>query len=348
MRYRPLGKTGMQVSAYCLGTMMFGAVGNPDHEDCAQIVHTALDAGINFIDTPDMYSDGESEIIVGHAVKTRRAEVILASKGHFPMSERPVSGGNSRRWLRTAVEDSLTRLQTDWIDLYQVHRPDPATDIEETLDALTDLVRDGKIRAFGSSTFPAEQIVQAQHAAERRRLLPFRSEQPPYSMLARGIEAAVLPVCQQYGLGVLVWSPLASGFLSGRVRRDQPVEQTMHRARVQPGRFDLSRPENLAKLDAAEQLTEVAARIGCSLPQLAVAFTLAHLAVTSAILGPRTLDQLQAALAGRAVSLSDEQLDQIDQIVPPGTNLTRDGLWRPPALTDPLRRRRPPRDRTAA
>ena len=201
MRYRYLGATGIQVSAYCLGTMMFGAVGNPDHADCARIIDAALDGGINFIDTADMYSDGESETIVGEALGRRRTEVVLATKGHFQMGEGPNRSGNSRRWLQVAVEDSLRRLQTDWIDLYQVHRPDPHTDIEETLTALTDLVHQGKIRAFGCSTFPAEQIVEAQHVSDRRCLLRFRTEQPPYSMLARGIEASVLPVCERYGMG---------------------------------------------------------------------------------------------------------------------------------------------------
>ena len=275
MRYRYLGATGIQVSAYCLGTMMFGAVGNPDHADCARIIDAALDGGINFIDTADMYSDGESETIVGEALGRRRTEVVLATKGHFQMGEGPNRSGNSRRWLQVAVEDSLRRLQTDWIDLYQVHRPDPHTDIEETLTALTDLVHQGKIRAFGCSTFPAEQIVEAQHVSDRRCLLRFRTEQPPYSMLARGIEASVLPVCERYGMGVLTWSPLASGFLSGRVHRE-PVQRTMNRPSIQPDRFDLSRPENLVKLDAAERLGELAADIGCSLPDLAVAFAIAH------------------------------------------------------------------------
>jgi aryl-alcohol dehydrogenase-like predicted oxidoreductase len=348
MRYRSLGGTGMQVSSYCLGTMMFGAIGNPDHDACARIVHSALDSGINFVDTADMYSDGESEVIVGKALATRRDEVILATKCHFPMGEGLNRSGNSRRWLRIAVEESLRRLQTDWIDLYQIHRPDPDTDIAETIDALTDLVRDGKIRAFGCSTFPADQIVEAQETASRRGLLPFRTEQPPYSILARGIESAILPVCQRYGMGVLVWSPLASGFLSGRIQRDRPVGATMNRHRVQPERFDLTQPHNQAKLDAVERLSEVAAQGGCSLPEMAIAFTLTHPGVTSAIIGPRTLDQLKATLAGSHVTLDDDTLDRIDDIVAPGTNLTTDGLWRAPALDQPLLRRRPVSGRAAA
>jgi aryl-alcohol dehydrogenase-like predicted oxidoreductase len=348
MRYRPLGGTGMRVSSYCLGTMMFGAAGNPDHDECIRIVHTALDSGINFVDTADMYSDGESEVIVGKALATRRDEVILATKGHFPMGEGINRSGNSRRWLRMAVEDSLRRLNTDWIDLYQVHRPDPGTDIAETMDALTDLVREGKIRAFGSSTFPADQIVAAQEAADRLSLLRLRTEQPPYSILARGIEAAVLPVCQRYGMGVLVWSPLASGFLSGRIRRDRAVTETMRRPLIQPERFDLSRPQNQAKLDAVERLAEVAAEAECSLPEMAVAFTLSHPGVTSAIIGPRTLDQLRSTLAGSRVTIADTTLDRIDAIVAPGSNLTWDGLWRDPALDQPLLRRRTLSERGAA
>jgi aryl-alcohol dehydrogenase-like predicted oxidoreductase/rhodanese-related sulfurtransferase len=348
IRHRPLGVTGMHVSTYCLGTMMFGAVGNPDHNECIRIVHAALDSGINFVDTADMYSDGESEVIVGKALAMRRDEVILATKGHFPMGEGVNRGGNSRRWLRIAVEDSLRRLKTDWIDLYQVHRPDPDTDIAETLDALTDLVRAGKIRAFGASTFPADLIVAAQEAADRRGLLPLRTEQPPYSLLARGIEAAVLPVCQRYGMGVMVWSPLASGFLSGRIQRDRDVSETMNRPRVQPERFDLSRPQNQVKLEAVDRFSEVASDFGCTLAELALAFTLSHPGVTAAIIGPRTLDQLKATLAGSRVNLDDATLDRIDAIVAPGTNLTTDGLWRAPALDQPLLRRRASSQRSAA
>ena len=224
MNIRTLGLTGIQVSTYCLGAMMFGAVGNSDHDDCIRIIHAALDHGINFVDTADMYSEGESEEIVGTALKGRRDEIVLATKVHFQMGEGPNRSGNSRRWIMAEVEESLRRLQTDWIDLYQIHRPDVSTDIEETLSALTDLVRAGKIRAFGCSTFPAEEIVQAGHVAERRGLMRFRSEQPPYSMLARGIEADVLPVCQRLGMGVLTWSPLAWGFLSGKYRKGSEVD----------------------------------------------------------------------------------------------------------------------------
>ncbi|MGW0608336.1 aldo/keto reductase [Streptomyces sp. NPDC002640] len=345
MRYRTLGRTGIEVSTFCLGTMMFGAVGNPDHDDCAGIIHSALDAGINFLDTADMYSAGESEVIVGKALRGRRDDVVLATKVHFPMGEGRNRGGNSRRWIVKAVEESLRRLGTDWIDLYQVHRPDHTTDVEETLSALTDLVRDGKVRAFGCSTFPAEDIVEAHHVAERRALMRFRTEQPPYSLLARGVETNVLPVVQRLGMGALTWSPLASGFLSGRYRKGGPIDLSSGRAALTPARFDPALPVNAAKLDAVEELVGVADGLGCTLPELAVAFPLAHPAVTSVIVGPRTRQQLSDALKGAAVVLDDAALDRIDQIVPPGTDLyAPDGAWRPQPLTDPVLRRRYPLD----
>ncbi|MFE9421641.1 aldo/keto reductase [Kitasatospora sp. NPDC006697] len=348
MRYRSLGRTGIEVSAYCLGTMMFGFVGNPDHEECARILHRALDAGINFVDTADMYSSGESEQIVGKALKGRRDEVVLATKVHFPMGEGRNRGGNSRRWITQAVEDSLRRLDTEWIDLYQVHRPDHTTDIEETLGVLADLVSAGKIRAFGHSTFPAEQIVEAQWVSERRALPRFRTEQAPYSLMARGIEASVLPVCEQFGMGVLTWSPLASGFLTGRYRQGQPVDLTRGRAALHPGRFDPELPVNVGKLAAVERLLEVADDLGCTLPELATAFPLAHRAVTSVIIGPRTPEQLEAALKGAELVLDDAALDRIDAIVPPGANLYHpDGAWTNPVLSDPARRRRAAVERSA-
>ncbi|WP_231510014.1 aldo/keto reductase [Streptosporangium roseum] len=349
MHYRILGGTGIEVSAHCLGTMMFGAAGNSDHDECVRIIHAALDQGINFVDTADMYSAGESEEIVGKALRGRRDDIVLATKVHFRMGEGPNRSGNSRRWIIKEVEESLKRLQTDWIDLYQVHRPDHTTDIEETLSTLTDLVHQGKIRAFGCSTFPAEEIVEAHHVAERRGLLRFRTEQPPYSLLARGIETSVLPVCQRLGMGVLTWSPLASGFLTGRYRKGQPIDLTTGRAALTPARFDPSLPVNVTKLDIVEHLMEVADGIGCSLPDLAVAFTVAHPGVTSVIVGPRTMNQLEALLKGASLTLDDATLDRIDEIVPPGTNAYHpDGAWRPPVLVDTARRRRPLADRSAA
>lgn len=348
MRYRFLGGTGIEVSVYCLGAMMFGQVGNPDHDECVRIVHAALDHGINFIDTADMYSEGESEQIVGRALRGRRDEVVLATKVHFQSGEGRNRSGNSRRWILRAVEESLARLGTDWIDLYQVHRPDHRTDVEETLSALTDLVSQGKIRAFGCSTFPAEQIVEAHHVAERRGLGRFRTEQPPYSMLARGVEASVLPVAQRYGMGVLTWGPLASGFLTGRYRLGRPLDLSSGRPVVMPRKFDMSVPSNRAKLEAVEGLVEVAEGVGVSLPELAVAFTVAHPAVTSTIIGPRTMEQLEATLKGAALTLDDATLDRIDAVVAPGTNVYNpDGAWVSPVLAEASLRRRPVADRSA-
>ena len=250
MRYRKLGRTGIDVSAHCLGTMMFGKMGNPDHPACVQIIHAAIDAGINFIDTADMYGDGECEEIVGSALKGRRDQVVLATKGHFQMGEGRNRSGNSRLWLTKAVDDSLRRLQTDWIDLYQVHRSDPSTDIEETLSVLTDLRQAGKIRAFGGSYFAPEDMVDAFHVAERRGLAKFRTEQPSYSMLTRGVEVSVLPTCQRLGIGVLVSSPLAWGFLSGKYRSGQAVDLNTGRAKLLPERFDPALPSTQIKLDA--------------------------------------------------------------------------------------------------
>ncbi|MFF4081960.1 aldo/keto reductase [Streptomyces sp. NPDC001777] len=349
MRYRTLGRTGIEVSVHCLGTMMFGAIGNPDHDDSARVIHAALDAGINFVDTADMYSAGESEEIVGKALEGRRDDVVLATKVHFPMGEGRNRSGNSRRWIIRAVEDSLRRLRTDWIDLYQIHRPDENTDIEETLSALSDLVHQGKIRTFGCSAFPAEDLVEAHHVAEKRGLLRMRTEQPPYSILARGIERSLLPVCQRHGMGVLTWSPLAAGFLSGKYRKARTADMATGRAALQPFRFDPELPENAAKYEAVEQLAELAADLGRSLPELAVAFAATHPAVTSVIIGPRTMDQLDGLLKGAQLTLDDATLDRIDEIVPPGTDIYRaDAAWTPPSLTDPARRRRPLAERSAS
>ena len=349
MRMRTLGGTGIKVSSYCLGAMMFGAGGNRDHADSIRIIHAALDGGINFVDTADVYSAGESEEIVGQALRDRRDDVVLATKAHSPMGEDVNMRGNSRRWIVREVDNSLRRLQTDYIDLYQVHRPDPETDIDETLSALSDLVRSGKVRAIGSSTFPAEQIVEAQWVAQDRGHIRFRCEQPPYSIFVRGIERSVLPTCQKYGMGVIAWSPLAGGWLSGRYRKDTGVDMTSGRARRLPQRFDPSLPGNAAKLDAVEELIKIAADAGCSLTHLATAFVVAHPAVTAAIIGPRTMDQLTDLLAGADVTLDDDILDRIDQIVPPGVTLnTPDDGWQPPALTDSALRRRPASARAAS
>jgi aryl-alcohol dehydrogenase-like predicted oxidoreductase len=340
MQLRTLGRTGVKVSPLTLGAMMFGAWGNPDHDDSIRVIHAALDAGINLVDTADVYSAGESEEIVGKALKDRREHVVLATKAHAPMGEDPNQQGNSRRWLTLEVENSLRRLQTDYIDLYQIHRPAPDTDVEETLGALTDLQRAGKIRYFGSSTFPASQVVQAQWAADRRHTGRFVTEQPPYSLLVRGIEAEVLPVCQDYGMGVLPWSPLAGGWLSGKWRKGQDAPDSS-RAQRMPARYDLSKPENQAKLDAVDALGTLADEAGTSLVHLAIAFVIRHPAVTSAIIGPRTMEQLTSQLGAVDLELSGDVLDRIDEIMPPGTNLNpADAGYLPPSLTDAAQRRR--------
>jgi aryl-alcohol dehydrogenase-like predicted oxidoreductase len=332
--YRSLGGTGIQVSPYALGAMMFGAQGNPDHDESIRIIHTALDAGINFIDTADFYSKGESEEILGKALKDRRDNVVLATKAHLPMGEDPNQRGNSRRWLVRALEDSLRRLQTDHVDLFQVHRPDPETDVEETLSVLTDLQRAGKIRTFGSSSFPASDIVEAQWIAERRGLARFRTEQPTYSILNREIEREVLPVAQRYGMGVMVYSPLAGGLLTGRYRKGQQADT--HRAR-----YGFRHLQDERRLDAVEALLALAEEAGLKLTHMALAFAIAHPGVTSALIGPRTPEQLDDLLAGAGIVLDDELLDRIDDIVAPGTDIGRlDMAYNPPAITDPRLRRR--------
>ncbi|MBH5335580.1 aldo/keto reductase [Streptomyces pactum] len=342
MRRRILGGTGISVSEYALGAMMFGGWANSDHDDSVRIIHRALDAGINFVDTADIYSGGESEEIVGKALKGRRDDVVLATKANGAMGDDPNHSGNSRRWITREIENSLRRLGTDHIDLYQIHRPDPHTDIDETLSVLSDLVRAGKIRAIGSSTFPAEQIVEAQWVAERRGHVRFRTEQPPYSLLARGVEAAVLPTAQKYGMGVLTWGPLSAGWLSGRYTKASDIDLSAGRSSLERQKFDPSVPENARKLEAVGKLAAVAADAGLTLPHLATAFVRSHPAVTSVIIGPRTMEQLEDLLAGADAVLDDDVLDRIDEIVPPGTDLNRaDSYYVPPALADAsLRRRR--------
>ncbi|MER8826881.1 aldo/keto reductase [Mesorhizobium sp. M0938] len=341
MRYRSLGKTGIKVSPYCLGAMMFGKIGNPDHDDSVRIIHKALDAGVNFIDTADAYNRGESEEIVGKALKGRRDNVVLATKAFLPMGDDPNMQGNSRRWLTRAVEDSLRRLGTDYIDLYQIHRPAPDTDIEETLSTLTDLMRAGKVRAIGASSLPAAEIVEAHWVAERRGLARFRTEQPPYSILNRAIERDVLPVCQRYGMGAMVWSPLAMGMLTGRYRKGQHTESL----RVD---YFAKQMSDERRLDVVEQLIPLAEDAGLSLTHMALAFVIAHPGVTSAIIGPRKMEHLDDLLAGADVVLSDEVLDRIDEIVPPGTDVGRlEAAYQPPEIEQAKLRRRPSTERNA-
>ena len=342
IEYRKLGSTGVSVSPLCLGAMMFGAWGNTDHEDSIGIIHRALDAGVNFIDTADVYSRGESEEIVGKALAGgRRDSVVLATKVHGRMQDDdPNQFGNSRRWIAEEVENSLRRLKTDWIDLYQIHRPDPACDIEETLGALSDLVHAGKVRYIGSSTFPAADIVEAQWAAEKKGLERFVCEQPPYSLLVRGIETDVLPTIQRYGMGAITWSPLAGGWLSGNYRVGEELPKSLRATRI-PQRYDMSIPGNQRKLEVAEELAKLAESSGLSLVHLAVAFVVAHPGVTSAIIGPRTMEQLETQLGAASVTLSADVLDAIDQINPPGRNMNRaDAGYVPPSLTNSSLRRR--------
>ncbi|MEU8243571.1 aldo/keto reductase [Actinoplanes missouriensis] len=339
MQYRTLGRTGVQVSTLVLGAMNFGKIGNTTQAEATAIVDAALAAGINMIDTADMYGTGDSEEMVGKAIAGRRDDIVLATKAAMPMSDERNHQGSSRRWLTTALDNSLRRLGVDHVDLYQVHRWDPRTSDEETLSALTDLQRAGKIRYFGSSTFPAYRIVQAQWASTTNHLSRYVTEQPSYSILQRGIEAHVLPATQEYGMGVLAWSPLASGWLSGAVRAGREI--TTHRSAVLPGRFDLTAPANQARLAAVEQLAELADDAGLTLIQLALGFVTAHPAVTSAIIGPRTLDHLHSQLAAADTTLPTDVLDAIDRIVAPGRDLAPDEKFdTPPSLLDPTLRRR--------
>jgi aryl-alcohol dehydrogenase-like predicted oxidoreductase len=340
MEYRTLGRTGVKVSPLCLGAMMFGAWGNPDHAESIRIIHRALDGGINFIDTADVYSRGESEEIVGKALAGgRRDGVVLATKVHGSMGDDPNEFGNSRRWIMREVDNSLRRLGTDWIDLYQIHRFEPDTDLDETLGALTDLVRAGKVRYIGSSTFPSSRIVEAQWTAETRGRERFVCEQPPYSILVRGIEQDVLPTCQRYGMGVIPWSPLAGGWLTGRYRKDADLPDSTRAQRL-PARYDISLPANQRKLEAADALAELAREAGMTLIELALAFVLSHPAVTAPIIGPRTMEQLESQLPAAEVELTDEMLDRIDETVPPGVTLNPvDSGWQNPALAPAARRR---------
>jgi aryl-alcohol dehydrogenase-like predicted oxidoreductase len=339
VEYVLLGNTGVRVSPLCLGAMMFGSWGNPDHDDSIRIIHAALDAGINFVDTANVYSRGESEEIVGKALKGRRDDVVLATKFHSPMGSGPNDRGNSRYHIFKAIEDSLSRLRTDHIDLYQVHRPDPLMDIGETLSALTDLVDQGKVRYLGSTTFPAGDMIEAQWAAERRRLKRFVCEQPPYSIMVRQIERSVLPLARKYRMGVIVWSPLAGGWLSGKFRKGEPVPATGRAQRV-PARFDPSIPANQRKYEVVEQLLPLALKEGISLVEMAVAWTLEHPAVTSSIIGPRTMDQLQGQLRAAELKLSTETLDAIDEIVPPGVTINPADNGYEPVWLQPQYRRR--------
>jgi len=338
MEYRPLGRSGIEVSPLCLGTMMFGAWGNQDHEDSIRVIHKALDSGINFVDTADVYSAGESETIVGKALQGRRDDVVLATKFFMPTGTGPNSSGGSRKYIMKAVEASLRRLDTDYIDLYQVHRPSYTTDVDETLGALTDLVSQGKVRAIGSSSYSGSQIVEAQIVSRDRNLSRFVTEQPPYSILVRGIEEDVLPTTERYGMGTLVYSPLSGGWLSGKWRKDAPGSPT---SKNRPAaRFDMASPANQRKLDVVEELALLAEANHMTLIDMAIAFVINHPGVTSAIVGPRTMEQLESQLTGADVTLSAEVLDRIDELVAPGVTLNPDdNSYGQVSLTPAARRR---------
>ncbi len=344
MYYRTLGRTGIKVSPYCLGAMMFGKGGNPDRDECIRMIRKSVDFGINFIDTADAYSRGDSEEIVGEAVNGRRDSIVIGTKFSLPMGDGVNERGGSRRWIAEAVEGSLKRLKTDYIDLYLLHRPDPETAIEETLSALSDLVRAGKVRAIGTSTFPASAIVEAQWVAEQRGLVRVRAEQQPYSILNRAIEREVLPTCERWGMGVTAWSPLAKGMLTGRYRKGQARPDTL-RAKYFPEVMS-----NERSLEAVDQLIPLAQEAGLSLTHMAMAFVITHPALTSAIIGPRTMQQLDDLLLSAKVTLTDDVLDRIDQIVPPGTDVAPLGAsaYTPTAISQLSLRRRPIGERTVA
>ncbi|WP_224760728.1 aldo/keto reductase [Salinibacterium sp. ZJ450] len=309
----------MSVSPLALGAMMFGPWGNDDRDAAIRIIHRALDAGINFIDTADIYSGGVSEEIVGEALRGRRDDVVLATKFFSPMDDDLNHRGSSRRWIMQEVENSLRRLGTDYIDLYQVHRPNPNVDIEETLGAMTDLVRQGKVRYIGSSTFSGSEIVEAQWASRERGLERFVTEQPPYSLLVRGIELDVLPAIQKYGMGSLSYSPLGGGWLSGSWSKDAaPTSPARKRLAA---RFDMSTPANRRKLEIVDGLAQVAEDAGLTMIELAIGFVINHPGITSAIIGPRTLEQLESQLPAVKVHLSTEILDRIDALAAPGVTV---------------------------
>lgn len=321
MEYRKLGRTGLKVSPLCLGAMMFGRRGNPDHADCVRIIHRALDAGINFVDTANVYSNGESEEIVGKALQGRRDEVVLATKVHGEMGSGPNDRGNSREHILREVEASLRRLGTDHIDLYQIHRPDPDTPIEETLRALDDLVHSGKVRYIGTSTFAAWELVESYWVSDRYNLARFECEQPPYSIFVRQIEKDVLPVCQKYGTGVIPWSPLNRGWLAGKYRRGREIDPESRVGRGDQFIDKPGTPSGERRLDLVEELVPMAEAAGATLAQFALAWTLTNPVITAPIIGPRTMEQLEENLRAADVKIPDADLQRIDELVPPGTDV---------------------------
>ncbi|MFC0708643.1 aldo/keto reductase [Azorhizophilus paspali] len=341
MKYRTLGGTGLQVSELCVGTLMLGAWGKNTFEASEQIIRRALSAGINYFDTADSYSRGESEEFLGRALKNanKRDKVVIATKVNSPMAADPNSRGSSRRWIIRAVEDSLRRLGTDWIDIYQLHRPDPNTELCETIGTLQDLVQAGKIRYFGTSTFPVSSLIESQWFAEKTLRSRPVIEQPPYSILAREVEREVLPVCERYKIGVSVWSPLAGGWLSGKFNNGTDV--STDRSKYWGDRYDMSKAVNHVKLKAVQDLSLVCRDFGVDLNVAAVAFTLKHPAVTSSIIGPRKMEHLESILHAPELVIPVELLDAIDRIVPPGITLSDDDRgFTPQSVVDEKLRRR--------
>lgn len=320
MDYRPLGRTGIRVSPLCLGAMMFGGKTSP--ADSAAIIDRALDAGINFIDTANVYNQGRSEEAVGEALQRngRRSQVILATKVHGRMGDDPNAMGNTRRHIIEQCEASLRRLKTDWIDLYQVHRPQPDVPIDETLRALDDLVRSGKVRYIGSSTFAAWQLVESLWVAKEYGLERFVCEQPPYNLLDRRIERELLPMAQSYGFGIIPWSPLAGGLLTGKYRRNAPPPEDSRYANLDANPL-YRRRMNDAIWDVIEPLESLAREKGTTISRLALAWCIHQPGVTSPIIGPRTMEQLEDNLGALEVTITDEDRKAIDRIIPPGTHV---------------------------
>jgi aryl-alcohol dehydrogenase-like predicted oxidoreductase len=337
MEYTRLGNSGLKVSRLCLGTMMFGRWGNTDADDCVRIIHRALDEGISFIDTANRYNWGESEEIVGKAIRGRRDSVVLATKVFMPGMGGGLDRGTSRRHIMLQVEESLKRMGTDWIDLYQLHRHDKDTPIEEVVGALDDLVRQGKVRYLGVSTGHASDAVELQWSgwrmvealwvAERRRAERFICTQPPYSIFSRDVERDIFPVCERFGFGAIVWSPLEGGWLAGRYRKGQaPPPDSRAANETEFGmfvrdNFTLDSPRGQRRLDVVEELVKMADELGASLTAYATAWVLRHRAVSCAIVGPRVSRHLDACFEALAVKIPDAHLARIDDLVAPGSRL---------------------------
>ncbi len=319
MEYRSLGRTGVQVSVLCLGCMMFG--GRTEPEDSYAIIDRALDAGINFLDTANVYSRGRSEEVTGEALKRngKRDKIVLATKVHGRMDDDdPNAWGNQRRHIIEQCDASLRRLQTDYIDLYQIHRPQPNIPIDETLRALDDLIRAGKVRYIGTSTFAAWQLLESVWVAKELGLNRFVCEQPPYNLLDRRIERELLPMARTYGVGIIPWSPLAGGLLTGKYRRGAPEPPDSRYTDVKDRPW-MQRRKTEGVYDVVEAIEPLAEEKDCTLSQLALAWCARQPGVTSPIIGPRTMEQLEDNLGTLDVTLTDNDYEKIDELVPPGS-----------------------------